>query len=127
MLIGIVIRMEFLHSKGIIHRDLKPENILLDENLYPKICNFGISIISDDELLKNQKSREGTPIYLAPEIIFYEAPYSFCVDVYAFALIAYELNRFQTLNTVQNTTFGKQLKKEFVLIYQSYQIRKFVY
>ena len=53
ILLGIAIGMKYLHSLGIIHRDLKPGNILLDEELNPRICDFGCSFISDDQLKKN--------------------------------------------------------------------------
>ena len=46
ILYGIAEGMKYLHSIGIIHRDLKPSNILLDENFYPKICDYGTSKLS---------------------------------------------------------------------------------
>lgn len=83
--------MKYLHSLGIIHRDLKPGNVLLDDNLYPQICDFGCSFISDKELSKIQmEDPQGTPIYMAPEL-YSDDPYSYQVDIYAFSLIMYEL------------------------------------
>ena len=32
-----------MHKKGIQHRDIKQDNILLDENLTPKLCDFGVN------------------------------------------------------------------------------------
>ena len=43
ILLGIVDAMRYLHKHGIVHRDLKPDNILLDENFYPRVCDFGLS------------------------------------------------------------------------------------
>lgn len=41
---GICEGLHHLHKeKGIIHMDLKPPNILLDNDLVPKITDFGIS------------------------------------------------------------------------------------
>lgn len=41
---GISEGLHYLHKKkGIIHMDLKPPNILLDDDMEPKITDFGIS------------------------------------------------------------------------------------
>ena len=41
---GILYLHEYSRLK-VIHRDLKPSNILLDENMIPKISNFGLDRI----------------------------------------------------------------------------------
>ena len=40
---GIASGMAYLHSLDIVHRDLKPENIFVDDYLFPKIGDFGLS------------------------------------------------------------------------------------
>ncbi|KAM0839160.1 hypothetical protein ACQ4PT_060504 [Festuca glaucescens] len=40
---GVCNGLLFLHRIPIIHMDLKPENILLDQNMMPKIADFGLS------------------------------------------------------------------------------------
>jgi serine/threonine protein kinase len=48
IIVGICYGLHYLHeewqpSTPIIHRDLKPANILLDDNMMPKIADFGLS------------------------------------------------------------------------------------
>lgn len=83
--------MKYLHSQRIIHRDLKPGNILLNDNLYPYICDFGLSKLSDLSISSiTFDSFVGTPVYMAPEI-FLEKRLTNKVDVYSFSIIAYQL------------------------------------
>jgi serine/threonine protein kinase len=41
--IGVSKALAFLHEKAIIHRDIKASNILLDNDLTPKISDFGLA------------------------------------------------------------------------------------
>ncbi|KAK8883536.1 hypothetical protein M9Y10_042630 [Tritrichomonas musculus] len=84
---SIALGMAAVHSKNVIHRDIKPENILLDNHLLPKICDFGLSVFDNAEI---DKTEAGTPIYMAPEVVLQNG-YSKAVDVYAFALVVYEI------------------------------------
>lgn len=39
----LVKALAYMHSHNIAHRDIKLENIILDENLTPKLIDFGFS------------------------------------------------------------------------------------
>lgn len=94
-LLGIADAMRYLHKHGISHRDLKPENVLLDSDYYPRVCDFGLSKCFSKELTKSMKlsmsGHVGTPIYMAPELFKGEDTYGPAIDVYAFAILAYEI------------------------------------
>jgi carbon catabolite-derepressing protein kinase len=85
----IVCAVEYCHRHKIVHRDLKPENLLLDEHLYVKIADFGLSnIMTDGNFLKTSC---GSPNYAAPEVIsgkLYAGPE---VDVWSCGVILYVL------------------------------------
>lgn len=87
--LGIAYGMASLHSKGIIHRDLKSMNVLLDDELLPKICDFGVSRFASEEKVIMTKEI-GTPHWMAPEL-FESNNYTNKVDVYAYGILLWEM------------------------------------
>jgi serine/threonine protein kinase len=65
---GILQGMAEAHRAGIVHRDLKPGNIIINPDGVAKIMDFGIArLLSEGR--ERDRSRIGTPRYLAPEYI----------------------------------------------------------
>lgn len=89
---GIAAGMAYIHQHDIIHRDLKTENVMLDSNFYPKIADFGFSKVFEQGMEKqiSQTLNVGTPVYMAPELLD-DQHYDNTVDVFAYAIILYEL------------------------------------
>ena len=56
--------LKYMHSQNIAQRDIKLENIILDEDLCPKLIDFGFSTCI--EASKKVKIFCGTPSYMAP-------------------------------------------------------------
>ena len=76
--------LAYLHEQTppIIHRDIKSMNLLLTINKTVKLCDYG--------LVTTKVTAAGTPSYMAPELLN-NKPFSKKVDVYAYAIILYEL------------------------------------
>ncbi|OHT14304.1 AGC family protein kinase [Tritrichomonas foetus] len=102
MIYGIVSGMAYLHRQHIIHRDVKPENILIDSNLLPKITDFGLSKVANNNLMT---MFGGTYYYIAPEIISQEQ-YDEKIDVYSFGVILFELLSGLDIQKVMPLTVG---------------------
>ncbi|KAF6986946.1 hypothetical protein CFC21_004634 [Triticum aestivum] len=90
IIIGICQGLHCLHQNNIVHLDLKPENILLDDNLVPKITDFGLS-----RCFRPMQSQtftvhiRGTPGYVAPECCNGEITHR--LDIYSLGIIIAEV------------------------------------
>ncbi|KNC49549.1 TKL protein kinase [Thecamonas trahens ATCC 50062] len=85
--------LRFLHSRTppVLHRDLKPANVLVTESFRAKVCDFGISREKMATCAPGTMSKGiGTPVYMAPEMLE-SKPYSTKLDVYAFAMVMYNV------------------------------------
>ena len=60
---GICSGLNYLHAETddpVLHLDLKPANILLDDSMLPKLTDFGLSRLLDQQQTICTSSREGT-------------------------------------------------------------------
>jgi NIMA (never in mitosis gene a)-related kinase len=96
----VVLGLKYLHKKQIVHRDLKPQNIFLTKQDDLRLGDFGISKISGESSLKEEKTI-GTPHYFSPEICG-EKLYSFASDMWALGCILYEMVALQVPFDAQN-------------------------
>ncbi|KAI6699955.1 hypothetical protein NL676_014279 [Syzygium grande] len=91
--LGIARGLAYLHEESrvrIVHRDVKASNILLDSSLNPKISDFGLAKLYNDQMTHISTKIAGTIGYLAPEYAM-RGHLTEKADVFAFGVVALEI------------------------------------
>lgn len=93
LMIKIARAVEHAHQRGVLHRDLKPANILLDRNNEPRLTDFGLAKIAEQETdITRTHAVLGSPAYMSPEQAAGKSrDITTASDVYSLGTILYEL------------------------------------
>lgn len=94
------------HTAGVLHKDLKPANLLVhlgaDGQPRVRLSDFGSAHLVDQDRLRSHQitqmgftltvaaASEGTPAYLAPEVLAGQPPTALS-DVYALGVVLYQM------------------------------------
>ncbi|KAK4589620.1 hypothetical protein RGQ29_020265 [Quercus rubra] len=91
--VGIAKGLAFLHEEStlkIVHRDIKSTNVLLGRDLNPKISDFGLAKLDEEENTHISTRIAGTIGYMAPEYALW-GHLTYKADVYSFGVVALEI------------------------------------
>jgi serine/threonine-protein kinase len=87
---GLCRALRFLHNNNILHKDVKPDNIMITEEGTVKLLDFGFAEkIRSFSLFGGKKTLEGSPAYMAPELLLTRKP-SPATDIYALGCTLFE-------------------------------------
>ena len=93
LLIRVAQAVQHAHAQLVVHRDLKPSNVLVSAEGEPKVLDFGIAALLDDDnpgQLTRQSGQGLTLGYAAPEQLGGEA-IGVAADIYTLGVLLFEM------------------------------------
>ncbi len=87
VLAGVAEALEYAHHQGVIHRDIKPGNVLLTSADVPKLSDFGLSLLAEQDEASGVV--RGTPLYMSPEQVRGQK-LTYKTDLYSLGVMLYE-------------------------------------
>ena len=111
--------MKYLHEHRVAHRDLKLDNVLLDDNLNPKVADYGYSRFVNTRPSGAVVASEtycGTRSHMSPQLLL-QVPYDpYKVDVWALGVMLYiMLNKVYPFDKREGSKAmaSKQMKRDY--------------
>lgn len=123
---GIINGLKYIHNNDILHRDLNPNNIFLDQNMKPKIGDFGLAVkIEQPDNAQLMSSGLGVSLYMPPEYKN-ENIYVKKSDVYSCGIILFELlyifrtdmERYEIISEIKNKIYPSSFMNQIPEYYQ---------
>ncbi|KAI5408199.1 cold-responsive protein kinase 1 [Lathyrus oleraceus] len=120
IILGTARGLAYLHEDFhvcIIHRDIKTNNILLDDDLQPKIADFGLARLLPEDQSHLSTRFAGTLGYTAPEYAIH-GQLSVKADTYSFGVVVLEIVSGQKSSELRDDADGEFLLQKAWKLYE---------
>ncbi len=90
VLMALCQAVHFAHRQGIVHRDIKPDNVMVGEFGEIYLLDWGVACELGSEETE-RKFLQGTPVYMAPEMVQQGAPITPQTDIFLLGASLHEV------------------------------------